>query len=167
MNSAARHSRSVASRAVLARLASWRPSIAQIAFVYALGFLLCWLSLWIGLRQKGPEPFVSPLYGFLLLFEETLRDLLNRFPSLRPTFFPPGLTSLPVLLACLLMAEIFSASVAMVRSERKPLRWTGLVLLVILLFAAFSWSPIPPLPRSGFLLGPALLPLAGFFTMRF
>lgn len=159
--------RSSVSRAVFDWLGAWRPSLFQISCVYAVAFLFCWLSLWIGLRQKGPQLFVSPMYGFLLLFEEALRDLLNRIVSLRPTFYPPGLTSLPVVLACALMAEIFATSAALVRSEHKALRWTGLVFLVILAFATFSWSRIPPLPRSGFSLAPVLLPAARFFTMRF
>ncbi|HVB34622.1 MAG TPA: hypothetical protein VNJ52_09655 [Patescibacteria group bacterium] len=166
MTPAASQSRSASSRALLARLGSWLPSFSQIALVYALGFVLCWLSLWLGLRQKGPEPFVSPLYGFMLLFEEALRDLLNGFPSLRPTFFPPGLTSLPVILACALVAEIFATGAALVRSEQKPLRWGGLVLLIVLAFAAFSWSRIPPLPHAGFSLPPVLLPAARFFTIH-
>ncbi len=155
------------SSVLLARLGSWRPTFRQITILYGLGFLFCWLSLWAGLRQRGPEPFVSPLYGLLLLFEEALRDLLNRFPTLRPTFFPPGLTSLPVVLACALVSEFFATGAALIRSVHKPLRWSGLALLVILAFATFSWSPIPPLPHSGFLLPPVLLPVARFFTMPF
>ncbi|HVC00183.1 MAG TPA: hypothetical protein VNJ12_12745 [Candidatus Dormibacteraeota bacterium] len=167
MNAAAPNSRGASSSALLERLGSWRPTLRQIAIIYMLGFLFCWLSLWAGLRQRGPEPFVSPLYGFMLLFEEALRDVLNRFPTLRPTFYPPSLTSLPVMLACALVAEFFATGTALIRSAHKPLRWGGLVLLVILAFATFSWSPIPPLPHPGFLLPPVLLPVARFFTMRF
>lgn len=167
MNAANRHSPAASLHALLARLGSWRPTLTQIACVYTLGFLFCWLSLWIGLRQRGPEPFVSPLYGFMLLFEEALRDVLNRFPTLRPTFYPPSLNSLPVLLACALVAEIFATGAALIRSGYKLVRWGGLALLVILAFATFSWSRIPPLPQAGFTLPPVLLPVARFFTMPF
>lgn len=167
MTGTAPHSRSASARALLERLGAWRPSFSQIALVYGIGFLFCWLSLWLGLRQKGPEPFVSPLYGFMLLFEEALRDLLNSFPSLRPTFYPPSLTSLPVILACVLVAEIFATGAALVRSAHKPLRWGGLVVLVVMAFAAFSWSRIPPLPAASLSLPPVLLPVARFFTIHF
>ena len=167
MNRADLNSRSASAQAFVARMGSWRPSLVQIACIYALGFLFCWTSLWIGLGQHGQEPFVSPLYGFLLLFEEALRDVLNRFPSLRPTFYPPSLTAIPVLLACAFVAEIFATGAALLRSAHKPLRWGGVTLLVILAFATFSWSPIPPLPQTGILVGSFLLPVAWFFTIPY
>ncbi len=148
----------------LARIAAWHPSRRQLVGIYALGFAVCWLTFWLGLRQTGADPFVSPLYGFLLLFEEALRDLLNRIPQLRPTFYPPALFSYPVLLASALVAEIFATGAALLRSDRTPLRWAGMALLFVLALAAFSWTRVPPLPRVP---GALLLPSARFFTMHF
>ena len=145
-----------------ARIAAWHPSRRQLVGVYAIGFAACWLTFWLGLRQTGADPYVSPLYGFLLLFEEALRDLLNRIPQLRPTFYPPALFSYPVLAASALVAEIFVTGAALLRSDRKPLRWAGIALLLVLALAAFSWTRIPPLPRVP---GVLLLPFARFFTM--
>jgi hypothetical protein len=90
MNRTVPDSRSDFLRAILARIGAWRPSLFQIASVYALGFVFCWLSLWIGLRQSGPEPFVSPLYGFMLLFEEALRAFAAFSWSRIPPLPHPG-----------------------------------------------------------------------------
>jgi hypothetical protein len=148
MTPAAPSARSAFRSPWLGRLNAWRPSYRQVFGAFVAGFLLCWLTLWLGLRQHGTQPFVSPLYGFLLLFVEALRDVLNRFTWLRPTFYPPSLTSLPVLLACAIVGEIFSTAVALARSERAVIRWGGLLLLLVLAVATFSWSRIPPLPKG-------------------
>jgi hypothetical protein len=132
----------------LERLKAWRPSYGQVLAAFCLGTVVCWITLWLGMRQHGIQPFVSPLYGFLLLFVEALRDVLNQLTWLRPTFYPPSLTALPVLLACVIVGEIFATAVALVRSERTVIRWGGLLLLLVLLLATFSWTRIPPLPKG-------------------
>lgn len=129
-------------------LTGWRPTLRQVLAAFCIGFALSWITLRVGMAQHGAQPVVSPLYGFLLLFVEALRDVLNRITWLTPTFYPPKLTSLPVLIACLISGEIFATALALVRSERAVIRWGGLLLLLILGLATFSWSPIPPLPKG-------------------
>lgn len=131
----------------LTLLRSWRPSLWHVLAAFFIGFALSWITLRVGLAQHGRDPLVSPLYGFLLLFVEALRDLLNQVTWLRPTFYPPKLSSLPVLLACLISGEIFATAMALARSERAVIRWGGILLLIVLALATFSWSPIPPLPK--------------------
>lgn len=132
----------------LAWITGWRPTLHQVLATFCIGFALSWATLRVGMAQHGAEPVLSPLYGFLLLFVEALRDVLNQVTWLTPTFYPPKLTSLPVLIACLISGEIFATALALVRSERAVIRWGGLLLLLILGLATFSWSPIPPLPKG-------------------
>jgi hypothetical protein len=121
----------------------WKPTNLQISIFYGLGFLTCCLTQYIVSLQKAPSPYVSLLFALLLPFRELFRQLWQQIAG--PSLMSPGRHAMlfAVIASSASVAVFFPAALVFLRSEKKPLHWTGLFLMGILAIMAILWFRVP------------------------
>ena len=110
----------------------WTPHGRAFAICYGLGFLACFLSQAIVSREPGPAIYSNLL--FVPVFE--LREWLGQFVH--------SSANLTVqIVSSALVAVFFPAALALLRSDKRAVRVSSVILLAILTLMTLWWGRFP------------------------
>jgi hypothetical protein len=113
---------------------SWKPSGWLLFSSYVAGFLICYSSLVLVLRQKGPVIYANLLFGLLL----PLREWFRQFGSTASTS-----SSGSLFMSAVLGGLLFVAIVSLFRYEQKFVRWLAFLLGAVLIIMCVWWGRLP------------------------
>jgi len=113
---------------------TWKPSGWLLFSSYVAGFLVCYASLLIVLRQRGPVIYANLLFGLLLPLRESFRQF-------GPTASASSTGSL--LMSAALGGLLFVAIVSLFRYEQKFVRWLAFLLGAALIIMCVWWGRLP------------------------
>lgn len=133
-------------------MAWWRPGQRlNLALAYLIGFFFCWLTLAAFLWIEGKRGSILALVLFVV--QELVRHKINLFAGREMIRYLPVASSPSVPLSSGIVAVAFPLVWWLVGSDKKWVRWLGILLLVLLLFMGLYWRDIPnvvfdPAPRE-------------------
>ena len=114
---------------------TWKPSGWLLFLCYIVGFVVCFGSLALVFRQKGPVVHANLLFGLLLPLREWFRQ-----------FGPPSSASFSMgsqIVTAALGGLLFPAIVSLFRYERKVVRGIAFLLIAVLIIMCAWWGRLP------------------------
>jgi len=117
------------------QLGAWKPTGRLLLGCYIVGFAVCYASLALFFRQKGPVIYVNLLLGLLWPLREWFRQ-----------FGPPAsmvVSTGSQVISAALGGLLFPAIVALLRYEQRFLRGLAFLLGVVLIIMCLWWSQLP------------------------
>jgi len=117
----------------MSHLGTWKPTGRLLLGCYISGFAVCYVSLALFFRQKGPVIYVNLLLGLLWPLREWFRQ-----------FGPPASTTTgSQVISAALGGLLFPATVALLRYEQRFLRGLAFLFAIILIIMCLWWSQLP------------------------